>query len=47
MTNPDRLAKAKQRRFDDRLLFIALHLDYVICPMLIGTFAFIVKVAVS
>lgn len=39
----DRLAKAKQRRRDDRLLFLALHLDYVICPMLLGAFAVLVK----
>lgn len=44
MTNPDRLALAKQRRLDDRLLFLALHLDYVICLALLGGFAMLVKV---
>jgi hypothetical protein len=40
----DRLAKAKQRRLNDRLLFVCLHMDYILCPMLIGGFAVLVKV---
>jgi hypothetical protein len=44
LTTADRLAKAKQRRRDDRLLFVCLHMDYILCPMLIAGFAILVKV---
>jgi len=47
LSTADRLAKAKQKRLDNRLLFLALHGDYILCPMLIGAFGVFVKVVIS
>ena len=44
LSTADRLANAKQKRLDNRLLFLALHGDYVLCPILVGGFAMLVKV---
>ncbi|HEY3658238.1 MAG TPA: hypothetical protein VGL34_24985 [Steroidobacteraceae bacterium] len=43
----DRLAKAKQKRLSDRLNALALHGDYILCPVLITGFALFVRVLVS
>lgn len=44
LTNADRLAKAKQKRIDDRLTFLALHGDYILCPVILGGFAMLCRV---
>jgi hypothetical protein len=44
LTDAQRLAKAKQKRLDDRLTFLALHGDYILCPILLGGLGLFCKV---